>query len=132
MNYSWEEDPYNPRLNYGGYQPPEAPSYTPQQALKDASPLLAGSTLGPAGLALGAIGTGLNAYGAYEAGKDADQQYQLQKDAFEFDKAISLEDRERQEEERRRRAELEAGNYAGNYLDNAISRYGAYNAMTGR
>lgn len=136
--YPWPEDEGelqypSYQLGYGSYQPapaPEAPKYGVRDALKDASPM-ASSSLGPAGLALGVVGTGLNAYGSYEASKDADRDYQLQKDAYEFDKAISLEDRERQEEERRRRAMLEAGNYAGDFLDKNIRGYGSYNAMRG-
>ncbi len=131
MNYSWEEeDPY--RLGYGGYQPPAAPSYTPQaqqaqpQVPITPNPLIAGAELG-----LGVLGTGFNAYGAYKAGKAADRQYNLEKDEFQFNKALSLEDRQRAEEEKRRRAELEAGNYAGDFLENNIRGYGGYNAMRG-
>lgn len=118
-------------MTYGGYQPSPAPSYTPQaQTAQPQTPQ--NSWLGPAGLALDVVGTGLNAYGAYKQGKQADKQYNLEKEEFNFDKAISLEDRQRAEEERRRRADLEAANYAGSYQNNAIQGYGGYNAMTGR
>lgn len=135
--YPWQEDEGeldypNYQMGYGGYQPSPAPSYTPQTQQAPQEPSNVASYIGAAGLGLSGLGTIVNAYGAYKQGEQAEKDFELQKDAYQFDKAISLEDRERQEEERRRRAELEAGNYAGNYLDNAIRGYGGYNAMTGR
>ncbi len=135
--YPWQEDEGqlglpNYGMAYGGYQPQPAPSYTPSSTNPQVQQQPAsGSVAGYAGLGLQAIGTGLNAYGAYEQGKQADRNFDAQKDAYEFDQAISLEDRERMEEERRRMAEMEAGNYAGNYLDRAIKGYGNYSSMRG-
>ncbi len=122
-------------MSYGGYQPQGAPSLSSQpaapspatQAVQEGSKLIPGL-----GLGLQVLGTGLGAYGAYKQGQEADKQYELQKDAIEYDQALSLEDRARMEEEKRRRAELEAGGYASNYLDRATQSYGRYNAMTGR
>jgi len=113
--------------------PGAAPSYTPTAAggAGATATALPNPYVAAAGLGLGAVGTALNAYGAYEAGKDADKQFELQKENFQFDKALSMQDRLKAEEERKRRALIDGGQYAGNYLDNAINRYGAYNAMTG-
>lgn len=130
--YSWEEDPNNPlnnnRLSYGGYQPAAAPSISPASTTAAAG---TSSVIPALGLGLGVIGTGLNAYGAYKASEQAEDQFDLQKEAYEFDKELSLQDRRQSEEERRRRAMLEAGGYAGDYLQQSMQNYGGYNAMRG-
>lgn len=135
--YSWEEDPNNPlnknRLSYGGYQPAAAPSISPASTGSALTAAAGPSSAIPAiGLGLGVAGTALNAYGAYKASEQAEDQFELQKEAYEFDKELSLQDRRQAEEERRRRAALEAGGYAGDYLQRSIQNYGGYNAMTGR
>lgn len=133
--YTWppvedETDIPDYRLGYGGYQPQAAPNLNWQKTATDTA--VKGSSLIPGiGLGAQALGIGLNAYGAYKQGQQADRDFEEQKDQFEWQKEISLEDRERQEEEKRRRAMLEAGQYAGNYLDRARQSYGRYNAMTG-
>ncbi len=137
--YPWQEDEGEtgyPQygMAYGGYQPQAAPNYEqPAPAAPEdnsgttnPNPYIAGGSL-----ALQAVGTGLKAYGAYEQKKQSDRDYQLQRDDYAFDQAISLEDRRRAEDERRRRAEMEAGNYAGNYLDRAVKNYGNYSSMRG-
>jgi len=127
MAYSWEEEEYKGyRPQYGGYQPPEAPSLNMASAAPAAQ---SGSLIPGLGLGLGVLGTGLNAYGAYKQGEQMEDQAELQEDAYNFDKALSLQDRAREEEERRRRAGLEGGGYASNYLDRAVSNYGRYGAM---
>src|SRR6186713_30876 len=136
--YPWPEDEGEtgyPQygMAYGGYQPEAAPQYSPKASVPTDNTATTNPNpyIAAAGLGLQAVGTGINAYGAYQQYKDAQENQQKQEDEFAFDKAITLQDRERMEEERRRRAGLEAGNCAGDYLQQARSNYGGYNAMRG-
>lgn len=134
----WESETQIPQygMSYGGYTPPAAPSVSsPASAAGSLALQTAGPTsaVNPAvSLGLGAAGTLLSAFGGYQASKDADKAYQEQLSEYEFQKALEMQDRQKAEEERKRKDVVEAGDYAGNYLDKAIQRYGQYNATTGR
>lgn len=133
-SWNYETDYPDYKMSYGGYQPQPAPSLA--KTATDAATKTATDgallTVPGASLALGALGTGLSAYGAYKQGEVAEDALDLQREQFEFEKDLSVDDRIKAEIERRRRAALEGGQYATNALDKGISRYGAYNAMTGR
>lgn len=118
-------------LSYGGYQPEPAPSLNLAKTSTDSPAPTPNPLTAMAGLGLQGAGTILGAYGAYKQGEQAEKDFEAQQDAYEFQKNISLQDRALSEEEKRRRAMLEAGQYAGNYLDRARQNYGRYNAMTG-
>ncbi len=82
-----------------------------------------------AGLAVDVIGKGLGAYGAY---KDAQEQKRRQDLIDSRALTNDIQDREISEEERRRRNQLESGNYAEKSLAEILGNYGAYNRSIGR
>jgi len=75
------------------------------------------------------VGKALGAYGGYQ---DAEEQRKLQDQAQTHDWARQAAEDAAAEEERKRRALEEYGNYAGNLQDAILKNYGTYNSRIGR
>ena len=130
---------YEENEAFGTYMPsyrlnaPSAPapvSMAPQAA-STAAPAMPNPWIQGAGLALGGAGTLLGAYGAYKQSQAMEEQNKLAKDNFELQKTLAFQDRIKQEEERRRQAALQAGQYAMGVSDRDYGRYGEYSRRTG-
>jgi len=83
-------------------------------------------------LALSAAGTGVSAYGQYQANQTAQDNHKLalmQYNDWKRDQAIINAYNRNQNELSNT---MGYGEYAGNLKDNAQSTYGAYNASIGR
>jgi len=128
----------------GGYVPPPRPSVSmaptaPASVAASVAPAAAAavpaaatsSFIPGAGLALSGVGTLLNAYGTYKQSQAMDEQAKLEQENFDLQKALAFQDRAASDEERRRQAILQGGQYAQGLQDRSLSRYGEYVRRTG-
>lgn len=132
--YGYEEDQI-----YGSYVPayqlntpsaPAVPSMAPAASMTSA-PSAPNPYLAAAGLGLGGVGTLLGAYGSYKQSQAMDRQADLAEENFNLQKTLAFQDREASEEERRRMAMLQGGQYAQGMQDRSLGRYGEYVRRTG-
>lgn len=133
--YGYEED-----QTYGSYVPayqlnmpsaPAVPSMAPAPSAPNPYPSAPNPYIAAAGLGLGGIGTLLGAYGSYKQSQAMDRQADLAEENFNLQKTLAFQDREASEEERRRMAMLQGGQYAQGMQDRSLGRYGEYVRRTG-
>lgn len=112
---------------YGSYQPtaPSAPNLEPTD-MGDYSPPSGGNFTA----LLGALaGTGLNAYGTYKQGQQADRDYQHALEAWQAEQARQKELDQQAKQQQGRTNEMNAGQYAQGLMHDA---YGSYSPWTRR
>lgn len=110
---------------YQNYDPSYQAGFTAMPIASGASSGIAGA-LPVVGAAMQGVGILSNLYGAYQANKQANRQYRLQREEFERQKKMEAEDRAINAEELARQNAYDSAGYVGNSGDNRLAKYANY------
>ncbi len=125
---AWKRNQQSSKL--GDYSEPNLGKEAVSAGLSSLPAILgASSTLGPVGLGIGLLGTGLTAYGNY---KDAQAQEKQQRFQNEQQLKHDFKNDQVSDAERQLSHQYDSGNYSDKILEELLKNYGSYGASIGR